>query len=253
MEPILAVDNLVKRFGGLTAVDHVSIDVYPGEAVAIVGDNGAGKSTLIKMVSGVYRPNSGELHFQGQRMNISRPSEARAMGIETIYQDLALAGNLNVGANVFLGREIKRRLLGLFPVLDEKAMSNASKQALGALDVHIPSFNVKIDKLSGGQRQAVAIARAIYWNAKLLILDEPTNNLGVVEQGKVIELIRRLRDQGVSLILISHTMPDVFAISDRIIILRRGRKVGEKRTSETSSEEIVQYIMGLRNDYAAAQ
>jgi ABC-type sugar transport system ATPase subunit len=253
MESLLAVDNLVKRFGGLTAVDHVSMEVYPGEAVAIVGDNGAGKSTLIKMVSGVYHPNAGEIHFQGRRIHISRPSEARAMGIETIYQDLALAGNLNVGANVFLGREIKKRLLGLVPVLDEKAMSDASKQALGALDVHIPSFNVKIEKLSGGQRQAVAIARAVYWNAKLLILDEPTNNLGVVEQGKVIEVIRRLRDQGVSIILISHTMPDVFAISDRIIILRRGRKVGEKRTAETNSEEIVQYIMGLRNDYAVAQ
>jgi ABC-type sugar transport system ATPase subunit len=253
MEPILAVDNLVKRFGGLTAVDHVSIEVNQGEAVAIVGDNGAGKSTLIKMVSGVYHPNAGEIYFQGKRIHISRPSEGRAMGIETIYQDLALAGNLNVGANVFLGREIKKRLLGLVPVLDEKAMFQASKEALGALDVHIPSFNIKIDKLSGGQRQAVAIARAIYWNAKLLILDEPTNNLGVVEQSKVIELIHRLRDQGVSIILISHTMPDVFAISDRIVILRRGRKVGEKRTVETNSEEIVQYIMGLRNDYTVAQ
>lgn len=249
MDPLLSVDTLVKRFGGLTAVDHVSMEVYPGEAVAIVGDNGAGKSTLIKMVSGVYRPNAGEIHFQGERLHVNRPSEARALGIETIYQDLALAGNLNVGANVFLGREIKKRLLGLIPVLDEKAMARASKEALSALDIHIPSFNIKIDKLSGGQRQAVAIARAIYWNAKLLILDEPTNNLGVVEQAKVIEVIHRLRAKGVSIILISHTMPDVFAISDRIIILRRGRKVGEKRTAETNSEEIVQYIMGLRNDY----
>jgi ABC-type sugar transport system ATPase subunit len=251
MEPILAVKDLVKRFGGLTAIDNVSLDVYPGEIVALVGDNGAGKSTLIKMVSGVYHPSAGSIYYQGQRMHVSQPSEARQMGIETIYQDLALAGNLNVAANIFLGREMKKRLLGMVPVLDEKKMSTASKEVLDMLDVHIPSFNTKIDKLSGGQRQAVAIARALFWQAKLLIMDEPTNNLGVVEQGKVLDLIKNLHArQDLAIILISHTMHDVFAVSDRIAILRRGQKVGEKRTAETSREEIVQYIMGLKNDYA---
>lgn len=250
MEPILVLDNLVKRFGGLTALDHVSLEIAPGEVVALVGDNGAGKSTLIKMVSGVHRPTSGQIFYQGKRVHVSRPSEARAMGIETIYQDLALAGNLNVGGNIFLGRELKKRMLGVLPVLDEKLMTEQSRAMLGTLDIHIPSYKAKIEKLSGGQRQAVAIARALFWNAKLLILDEPTNNLGVVEQRKVLELIQRLRvKKEVAIILISHTMPDVFAVSDRIVILRRGRKVGERPTAETSNEEILQYIMGLKNDY----
>lgn len=256
MEPILAVENLVKRFGGLTAIDHVSFDVCPGEVIALVGDNGAGKSTLIKMVSGVHHPTSGDIYYQGKHVHVSRPSDARAMGIETIYQDLALAGNLNVSGNIFLGREMKKRFLGVLPVpvLDEDGMTRRSREMLGTLDIHIPSYKAKIEKLSGGQRQAVAIARALFWNAKLLILDEPTNNLGVVEQRKVLDLIQRLRaKKEVAIILISHTMPDVFAVSDRIIILRRGRKVGERPTAETSSEEIVQYIMGLKNDYEVAQ
>ena len=194
MEPMLSVKNLTKRFGGLTAVNQVSMDVHPGEVVGLVGDNGAGKSTLIKMVSGVYQPNDGEIFFEGKRVNISKPSDAREMGIETIYQDLALAGNLDVGANIFLGREHKRTYLGgLVHVLDDRFMQGESGKLLVDLDVHIPSLRQKIDKLSGGQRQAVAIARAIYWNARLMIMDEPTNNLGVAQQGEVLALIRRLR------------------------------------------------------------
>jgi len=249
MEPLLSVKNLTKRFGGLVAVNRVSLDVYPGEVVGLVGDNGAGKSTLIKMISGVYQPNEGEIYFEGRRVSISRPSDARDMGIETIYQDLALAGNLNVAANIFLGRERKRRYLGgLIRMLDEKFMVDEAQRLISDLEVHIPSLNANIDKLSGGQRQAVAIARSVYWNARLMIMDEPTNNLGVAEQAKVLGLIRRLRSQGVPVMVISHTMRDIFAVCDRIVVLHRGRKVADKRAKETTTEEIVQYIMGARDD-----
>jgi ABC-type sugar transport system ATPase subunit len=252
MEPLLSVKHLVKRFGGLTAVDKVSLDVFPGEVVGLVGDNGAGKSTLIKMVSGVYHPNEGEIYFDGKLVEINNPAQARDMGIETIYQDLALAGNLPMSANIFLGRERKKHYLGgLIHMLDEQFMLEESQKLLKTLDVHIPSVHAKIDNLSGGQRQAVAIARALYWNARLMIMDEPTNNLGVVEQQKVLDLISRLKEQHVPVIVISHTMRDIFAVCDRIVVLHRGRKVTEKRPADTSTEEIVQYIMGAKDDMIA--
>jgi ABC-type sugar transport system ATPase subunit len=249
MEPVLSVKNIVKRFGGLVAVNHVSMDVYAGEVVGLVGDNAAGKSTLIKCISGVYQPEEGEIYFRGRRVNFSRPIDARRAGVETIYQDLALAGNLDVSANIFLGREVKRRYLGgLVQTLDEDYMLEESRKVLNQLDIRFPNWSEQIEKLSGGQRQAVAIARALYWQAKLMIMDEPTNNLGVVEQRKVLDLIRRLHAQQVPIILISHTLPDVFAVTDRIIVLHRGHKVAEKRTSETSSQEIVQYMVGALDD-----
>lgn len=248
--PLLSLKSLVKQFGGLTAVNQVSLDIFPGEVVGLVGDNGAGKSTLIKMVSGVYQPTNGEIYVDGQRVSISHPSVAHELGIETIYQDLALAGNLNAASNIFLGREHKKDYLGgLIRILDEKFMLEESKKLLDSLDVHIPSLATKISKLSGGQRQAVAIARGLYWNARLMIMDEPTNNLGVVEQQKVRDLILRLKEQGVPVILISHTMRDIFAVCDRIVVLHRGRKVTEKRKEQTTTEEIVQYIMGALDDY----
>lgn len=252
-EPLLSLRNLVKRFGGLTAVDRVSLDIYPGEVVGLVGDNGAGKSTLIKMVSGVHQPNEGKIYFEGKEVHIGRPSEARDMGIETIYQDLALSGNLDAAANIFLGREKKKKYLGgLIRTLHERYMHQEAERLLDDLDVHIPSLHTKIDNLSGGQRQAVAIARAVYWEARMMIMDEPTNNLGVVEQAKVLDLIRRLRDQNVPVIVISHTMRDIFTVSDRIVVLHRGRKVTEKRKEDTTPEEIVQYIMGALDDTEAA-
>jgi len=249
MTTVLAVRNIVKRFGGLTAVDHVNLEINAGEVVGLVGDNGAGKSTLIKMISGVYQPSEGDIYFQGQRVAIAGPLHARNLGIETIYQDLALAENLNAAANIFLGREVKKLYLdGLLHTLDESHMNREAKKALDVLNVHIPSLASEIEKLSGGQRQAVAIARAHYWNAKLMIMDEPTNNLGVVEQQKVLDLIRKLRDEGVPVILISHTMHDVFAVTNRIVVLHRGRKVAEKRTADTDQEEIVRYMIGILDD-----
>jgi len=248
-EPILSVRDLTKRFGGLVAVNHVSWDVYPGEVVALLGDNGAGKSTLIKCISGVYQAEEGEVFFRGERTRFTRPIDALANGIETIYQDLALAQNLDVSANIFLGREMKLRYFGgLVRMLDEKKMLKESKTALDSLEIHFPNLSQPIESLSGGQRQAVAIARAVYWDARLMIMDEPTNNLGVPEQQKVLELIRRLRDQGVPVILITHTLPDVFAVADRLMVMHRGRKVTEKKTADTSTEELVQYMVGARDD-----
>jgi len=248
-EPILSMRSIVKRFGGLTAVDHVDFDIYAGEVVGLVGDNGAGKSTLIKCLSGVYRPDEGETVFKGAPVSFSTPIDARDAGIETIYQDLALAGNLDVSANIFMGREAKKRYLGgLVRTLDDEYMLAEAKSVLDSLDIRIPNYRAQIDKLSGGQRQAVAIARAVYWKAQLMVMDEPTNNLGVPEQRKVLDVIRKLRNQQVPVILISHTLPDVFAVSDRIVIMHRGQKVAEKKASETDSQEVVEYMVGARSD-----
>jgi ABC-type sugar transport system ATPase subunit len=253
-EPILSVRHLVKKFGGLTAVDDVSLDIQPGEVVGLVGDNGAGKSTLIKCVSGVHRPDGGRVFFEGKETHFSRPIDAREAGIETIYQDLALAGNLDVSANIFLGREVKKRyLFGVVKTLDEQQMLTESSGILDDLGIHIPQMQQEIEKLSGGQRQAVAIARAIYWNARMMIMDEPTNNLGVPEQRKVMQLIDTLKSQGVPVIFISHTLPDVFAATDRIVVMHRGRKVAEMPTSSTNTTEVVEYMVGARQQDGGTQ
>lgn len=248
-DPILSVKNMTKRFGGLIAVNDVSLDFYPGEVVALLGDNGAGKSTLIKCVSGVHTASSGKVIFNGKEVNFSRPIEARERGIETIYQDLALANNLDVAGNIFLGREVEKKgIVKFMRPLDDKFMQEKSAEALETLHVKVPSLKAPIETLSGGQRQAVAIARAVYWQAKLMIMDEPTNNLGVPEQKKVLELIRNLRDRGVPVILISHTLPDVFAVADRLVVMHRGRKVADKKVADTNPEEVVQYMVGALDD-----
>lgn len=242
--PILTCKAVSKFFGGLTALDNVDFEVSPGEVVALLGDNGAGKSTLIKCVSGVYKPEHGQIIFNGAEITNHSPSEIRDRGIETIYQDLALAENLDVGANVFLGKEKKKRFMGLIPVTDDEFMRQESAKVLDRLDIHIPSLKQKLVNLSGGQRQAVAIARAIYWNARLVIMDEPTAALGVPEQRKVLALIRSLRDQGVPVILISHTMHDVMAVADRLVIMRRGRVAANLPRVGTTEEMIVKHMVG---------
>ena len=251
-EPLLSIRGLTKIFGGLVAVDNVSFDVARGEVVGLLGDNGAGKSTLIKCISGVHASEEGEILFDGAPVAFASPMDARRAGIETIYQDLALANNLDVGANIFLGREVKtRRLGGLIQTLDDRHMREQSRRTLDSLQIRFPTLTEPIEKLSGGQRQAVAIARAVYWEARLMIMDEPTNNLGVPEQHKVLELIRTLKGRGVPVILITHVMPDAFAVTDRVVVMHRGRKVAEKTTARTSAEELVQYMVGARNDAAA--
>ena len=297
MEPLLRAVNLTKRFGGLVAVDGVSFDVKPGEVIGLVGDNGAGKSTFIKMISGVYQPDGGDIYFDGKKVSFIDPRDARDLGIETIYQDLALAENLDVGSNIFLGREMKKRfiserlsriiislvfalplaallawlglqffkipglVLGLLfglasgivlgwlfgsvtQIVDRKTMMGESTKALKRLDIEIPSLTQQVRNLSGGQRQSVAIARSIYWNAKVMIMDEPTAALGVSEQRKVLTLVRTLADHGVPVIIISHNMQDVFAVADRIVIMRRGKKVGEEIAAETTPDKIVSLMVG---------
>jgi simple sugar transport system ATP-binding protein len=244
MTPLLAVRGLTKRFGGLIAVDHVDVEVYPGEVVGLLGDNGAGKSTLIKMLSGVYHPDEGQIFFAGKAVKLGSPMDALQLGIETLYQDLALAENLNVYANIFLGREKTKRFLGFLNILDHDYMLTESKKVLERLEIDIPSLKSQIKLLSGGQRQAVAISRSIYWNARLLILDEPTAALGVAEQKKVLDIVRTLRSQNIPVIIISHQLHDIFSIADRLVIMRRGKKIAERITQETTPDEVVSLIIG---------
>jgi simple sugar transport system ATP-binding protein len=241
---MLEVRSLTKRFGGLVAVDHMDMQVYAGEVVGLLGDNGAGKSTLIKMVSGVYHPDDGQIFFQGKEVKIGTPMDALDLGIETLYQDLALAENLDAYSNIFLGRERTKSFLGLFKVLDHETMRDESKKVLNRLEIEIPSLHNQIKTLSGGQRQAVAIGRSIYWNAKLLIMDEPTAALGVHEQSKVLDLVRLLRSQNIPIIIISHQLYDIFSVTDRLVIMRRGKKVAERITKDTTPEEVVGLITG---------
>jgi simple sugar transport system ATP-binding protein len=241
--PVLTVNNVSKRFGGVHALNDVSLELFGGEVLALAGDNGAGKSTLIKIISGVHRQDEGTLWYNGAEAHFENPQQARDHGIETIYQDLALADNLDVGANVFLGREPVRHWLGL-PFLDRKRMRTEAAEALRPLDIRIHRFDLPLRALSGGQRQAVAIGRAVHWKAKVLIMDEPTAALGVPEQRKVIALIKGLKQSGVGVIFISHNLVDIFAVSDRIVVLRRGIKAGERNITETTHDEIVRLMVG---------
>ena len=251
-QPLLEVRNVSIRFGGVEALKKVSMKVYPGEVVALCGDNGAGKSTLIKIISGVYQPSEGEVFFDGQALDMRDPHDARTKGIETIYQDLALADNLDVGSNIFLGREPVNRRFGV-STIDRPRMATVAREVLDQLDIVIPEKKIHgpVKMLSGGQRQAIAIGRAIYWNARVLIMDEPTAALGVPEQRKVMELILGLKKKGVSVILISHNLLDIFSVSDRIFVLRRGEAVGEKRVSETDGESVVKMMVG--DEYASTK
>jgi simple sugar transport system ATP-binding protein len=244
MEYLLEVKNLTKRFGGLVAVNNVSMEVKEGEVVGLLGDNGAGKSTLIKMISGVYHPDGGQIFFKGKEVKIDSPIKALSISIETLYQDLALAENLNVYSNIFLGREKLKKILKFINILDHGYMLKEAKKVLDRLEIEIPSLRNRIRVLSGGQRQAVAISRSIYWDAKLLIMDEPTAALGVAEQKKVLDLIKKLKSQGIGIIIISHQLYDVFSVADRLVIMRRGEKVGERNIKETNPDEIVSLIVG---------
>lgn len=235
---------MTKRFGGLVAVDNVDFDLSNGEVLALVGDNGAGKSTLIQMISGVYRADGGTIYLDGERKNIATPEAARAAGIETIYQDLALCDNLTAADNIFLGREIPKKRFGFIPGLNQPEMRTKAHSVLEDLHISIPDLDAPVRQLSGGQRQAVAISRAVYWQARIMIMDEPTAALGVPEQRKVMDLIRTLKDRNVPVILISHNMQDVFEVSDRIFVMRRGREAAVFTTAETESKEVVRTMIG---------
>jgi simple sugar transport system ATP-binding protein len=242
---ILEVNTISKRFGGVKALDRVSIKLNEGEVLALAGDNGAGKSTLIKIISGVYTSDEGEISFNGRKILNNNPNYSRNLGIETIYQDLALADNLDVPSNIFLGREPIKKSLKFLHRLDRNFMYKQSVDVLESLKIEIPvsSLNQPVASLSGGQRQAIAISRAIYWNAKILIMDEPTAALGVPEQRKVLELIDTLKKSSIGIIFISHNLNDIFSASDSICVLRQGKKVCEKMISQTNKDEIVSYMV----------
>jgi D-xylose transport system ATP-binding protein len=241
--PLLELRGISKRFGAVQALTDVRFDVRAGEVVALVGDNGAGKSTLIKTISGIYPPDSGTIIWEGHETVLHSPADAVALGISTVYQDLALADNLDVVANLFLGREVAGTG-GVFGTLDEIAMERRSISVLRRLSVKIPSVRTAIAALSGGQRQAVAAARSVLWENKVVLLDEPTAALGVGQTHEVLELVRRLRDDGRGVVIISHNLEDVFAVADRITVLRLGRYVGTYDAKTVSREQLVSYMTG---------
>ncbi len=231
--------GISKHFGNVVALEGADYEVYPGEIAALIGDNGAGKSTLIKVLAGVLRPDSGVIKVHGREVSFHSPREARNAGIETVYQDLALAPDLDVAANLYLGREIKYRgLLGLLDVYNQRLMREDASRHLKELRVNVKSIRQTVETLSGGQRQSVAVARAVLWGKDIVILDEPTAALGVAQAGVVLELLKRIRDQGVAVIFISHNMPHVWAVADRIVVLRHGRRVGTLYPTDTMDQAV---------------
>jgi D-xylose transport system ATP-binding protein len=239
--PLLALRGISKRFGAAQALSGVDLDVFDAEVVALVGDNGAGKSTLVKTIAGIFPPDGGEMRFGGETIALRGPRDATRLGIATVYQDLALCDNLDVVANLFLGREEKATISGM---LEEEAMEKRALAVLQILNVKIPSVRTPMAGLSGGQRQSVAVARALMGEAKLVMLDEPTAALGVVQTTQVLELVLRLKQQGLAVIVISHNLADVFRVADRIVVLRQGRLVGDFETHATARETVVGRITG---------
>jgi len=243
-EPLkLSMKGIVKRFGGVVALDSVDFELRRGEVMALVGDNGAGKSTLIKTLAGAHMPDEGTIRLDGEEVRFTSPQDAWRRGVATIFQELALAGKMTIADNIFLGREITRNIAGI-PFLDRRAMHRRSRELLEELDVVVPDIHTWVEYLSGGQRQGVAIARALNIDADVIVMDEPTAALAVAEVRKVLDFIRTLRRQGKSVILISHNVQDVLAVSDRITVLRRGRRIGLLETNKTTPEEVVAYITG---------
>jgi D-xylose transport system ATP-binding protein len=242
-QPVLTLHGVNKRFGAVQALSDASLEVNSGEVVALVGDNGAGKSTMIKVIAGVNPADSGEVRFDGRRVSVSKPSDATSLGIATVYQDLALCDNLDVVANLFLGQETTHAT-----VLDEIEMERQSVGLLETLSVRIPSVRTPVASLSGGQRQSVAIARSLLGDPKVILLDEPTAALGVAQTAQVLDLIERLRDRGLGVVLISHNLADVTAVADRVTVLRLGSNAGTFRMADTTQEQIVQAITGASDN-----
>lgn len=243
-QPVLALRNVSKRFGAVQALTDVDFEAYPGEVVALVGDNGAGKSTLVKVMSGVGPPSDGQVLFEGRPVTINRPQDATHLGIATVYQDLALCDNLDVVANLFLGEESRGGPLRPFGWMDEIAMEKRALDLMQQLSVRIPTVRIPVASLSGGQRQSVAIARSLLGDPKVVMLDEPTAALGVAQTAQVLDLIVRLRDRGLAVIMISHNLADVFAVADRVAVLRLGRTNGTFQVDKVSEDQVVSAITG---------
>jgi D-xylose transport system ATP-binding protein len=252
-QPLLSLRGVSKRFGAVQALDGVDLDVAPGEVVGLVGDNGAGKSTLVKTIAGIYSPDEGDFYFNGEPVKIGGPNAATALGIATVYQDLALADNLDVVANLFLGREVEAGGVGIVSrALDETTMERRSHELLENLAVTIPSVRSEVGTLSGGQRQQVAVARSLLGEPKLVLLDEPTAALGVAQTAQVLQVIRRLKERGLGVLVISHNLADVFEVTDRIFVLRLGKGAASFDTASTSQEDVVAAITGASQVGAAA-
>lgn len=245
MAPLLEVEGAVKRFGAVQALRGVDLQLNRGEVLALVGDNGAGKSTLIKAIAGVYLLDAGNIHLDGEPVNFHTPRDARRAGIETIYQDLALADQLDVGANIFLGREPVRRLLGLVPIIDRRRIKAEVGDLLKRIESHIPDVDAVVRDLSGGQRQAVSIARALFWNARVVIMDEPTAALAVMETRNVQHMARQLAEEGVGVLYIGHNLIEILDIADRIMVMYRGNMVFETAASDTNQDELIKYMTGF--------
>jgi simple sugar transport system ATP-binding protein len=251
-QPVLEARGIVKSFGRVIALRGANFTVLPREVVALVGDNGAGKSTLVKVLAGVHAPDAGEIRFEGDPVTIHSPLEARALGIETVYQDLALAAELDPAANLFLGREVLRSgPLGRLGFLDKRAMDRRADESFEQLGVNLQDTGATVAAMSGGQRQGIAVARAVTWASKVVFMDEPTAALGVVQTRNVLDLIKRVRDQGLSVVLISHNMPEVFEVADRIEVLRLGERVARFNRGEASMEDIVGAMTGAITQDAA--
>ncbi len=237
--PLVEMKNIHLSFGGIKAVDDVSVDLYPGEVVGLLGHNGAGKSTLIKVLSGAYQADSGEIYVDGEQATINNPRDARAYNIETIYQTLALADNLDAASNLFLGREIVNQ----FGLVDDDAMEAETRRIMGRLNPNFDNFSSPVAALSGGQRQSVAITRAVYFNARILIMDEPTAALGPQETEMVAELINQLKADGIGIFLISHDIHDVMDLCDRISVMKNGKLVGTENVTDVTDDEILSMII----------
>lgn len=241
--PVLALRGVSKRFGAVQALTDVELEVHAGEVVALVGDNGAGKSTLVKTIAGVHPIDEGVIEWDGSPVSINRPHDAQGLGVATVYQDLALCDNLDVVGNLYLGRELLRR-----GIIDEVTMEQKARELLNTLSIRIPSVRIPIASLSGGQRQVVAIARALIGDPKVVILDEPTAALGVEQTAQVLDLVERLRERNLGVILISHNMADVKAVADTVAVLRLGRNNGSFSVKDTSQEEIISAITGATDN-----
>ncbi|MFQ3612717.1 MAG: ATP-binding cassette domain-containing protein [Cyanobacteriota bacterium] len=243
--PRLALKGINKTFGAIRALIDVDFEVYPGEVVGLIGDNGAGKSTLIKVMSGVYIPDAGEIWIEGEKVSFSSPQDATRLGIETVYQDLALCDNLDVVANLYLGREARRHWLPwIAQPLNEQEMERRTLEVLHKLDVKIRSVRIPVAGLSGGQRQSIAVAKTVLRNPKVVLLDEPTAALGVAQTRQVLNLIKRLRQQGLAVVVISHNLENVFEVADRAIVMRLGRRVATFTIANTTTEQVVAAITG---------
>jgi D-xylose transport system ATP-binding protein len=248
-EPLLSVQGIRKRYGAVQALQNVSIDVHPGEVVALVGDNGAGKSTTIKMIAGVTQPDEGQIYFEGKPVSLTDPSVAEKLGIQTVYQDLALCDNLDIVSNLFLGRELKKPVIPkILNIVQKSEMEERAVPVLRDLGINLPPLNTTVASLSGGQRQTVAVARAVLWGSKLVMMDEPTAALGVAQTKAVLELIQRLASKGVGVLVISHNMSDVFQIADRIVVLRLGQTVKNFVKTESTREEVIAAITGASGE-----